>query len=389
MKKLPSHILFVSHDANRAGAQLFLLNVMKYLNTKEVRMSLLLLDGGILENEFQHYCTIFKLPPAQPNSLKAKLFRTNENPIFEVFSAIKKLPPVDFVYVNTIACASVVKYLKRNFDCPLISHLHELAYSIHLYASKEHQLELFTYSDSFIACSDAVGRNIVYQHHVAAERVHTIHSFVDNQGVMKRLKATSISEIKAKYDFPATGFLIGSCGNAEWRKGIDIFVQTAYQLKKQKPAANFCFIWVGLKKEGELYEQLRFDIERMELENHIRLIEPTPEAIEIINTFDVFYLSSREDPFPLVMLEAALAQKPIVCFEKTGGGSEFVEHDAGKIVDYLDIQAIVENLSRWIDQPKPLEEWGSTAQNKVLRLYSYENSMKKIEDVISQLKTKT
>jgi hypothetical protein len=31
-------ILFISHDANRAGAQLFLLNIMQYLSKKDVSM---------------------------------------------------------------------------------------------------------------------------------------------------------------------------------------------------------------------------------------------------------------------------------------------------------------------------------------------------------------
>ncbi|MFT7482585.1 MAG: hypothetical protein ACI8WW_001523, partial [Oceanospirillaceae bacterium] len=40
------HFLFVSHDANRAGAQLFLLNLMVYLKQQGHELSLLLLGGG-------------------------------------------------------------------------------------------------------------------------------------------------------------------------------------------------------------------------------------------------------------------------------------------------------------------------------------------------------
>ncbi len=46
-------ILFVSHDANRAGAQLFLLNVVQYLRQKtEWKCAVLFLDEGILMQEF-------------------------------------------------------------------------------------------------------------------------------------------------------------------------------------------------------------------------------------------------------------------------------------------------------------------------------------------------
>ncbi|MDZ7933464.1 MAG: hypothetical protein U5M51_00480 [Emticicia sp.] len=50
-------ILFVSHDANRAGAQLFLLSIMKYLKQKGIEMNLLLLLAVVvLEAEFAEIC---------------------------------------------------------------------------------------------------------------------------------------------------------------------------------------------------------------------------------------------------------------------------------------------------------------------------------------------
>jgi glycosyltransferase involved in cell wall biosynthesis len=47
-------------------------------------------------------------------------------------------------------------------------------------------------------------------------------------------------------------------------------------------------------------------------------------------------LPSREDPYPLVCLEAACHGKPIVCFDGAGGMPEFVREDAGRVVPYLD-----------------------------------------------------
>jgi glycosyltransferase involved in cell wall biosynthesis len=54
--------------------------------------------------------------------------------------------------------------------------------------------------------------------------------------------------------------------------------------------------------------------------------------------FDVFALVSREDPFPVVCLEAASLGKPIVCFNSSDGEKEFVENDCGFVVPDLDIE---------------------------------------------------
>ena len=55
-------ILFISHDANRAGAQLFLLNMMQYLAKKNVSLHLLLLSGGVLEEDFRAICGVSVFP---------------------------------------------------------------------------------------------------------------------------------------------------------------------------------------------------------------------------------------------------------------------------------------------------------------------------------------
>jgi len=54
---------------------------------------------------------------------------------------------------------------------------------------------------------------------------------------------------------------------------------------------------------------------------------------------DIFALTSREDPFPLVMLEAAAIKLPMVCFAQSGGGPEFAEIGGGLVVPYLDVPA--------------------------------------------------
>ena len=48
------NILFVSHDANRAGAQILLLRFLKLLkNHPDFKFSILLKEGGIIEKEFE------------------------------------------------------------------------------------------------------------------------------------------------------------------------------------------------------------------------------------------------------------------------------------------------------------------------------------------------
>jgi glycosyltransferase involved in cell wall biosynthesis len=89
------------------------------------------------------------------------------------------------------------------------------------------------------------------------------------------------------------------------------------------------FLWVGGSALGLEAQQFAYDVERLGLQQLCRHVPSTPEVLEYYHAMDVFALSSREDPFPLVMLEAGIRGLPTVCFSDAGGGSEFVGEHAG------------------------------------------------------------
>lgn len=380
-------ILFISHDANRAGAQLFLLSIMRYLKQKGVEMQLLLLGGGVLENDFAEICSTHFWPNTnfQKKGIKkalSKLVKSQHEP-----DATQQLlenlqnSNFDYIYANTIASAHVLPKLTEYIKAPLLAHIHELEFSIQLYSQSTDREFLFRYATKIIACSQAVAENIIEKHSVPARKIEVIHSFVDNGTILNRIEATDNQLIKQKYNLPESGFLIGGCGNAEWRKGIDVFLQVINQILNTSNE-NCHFVWIGIKKEGDYYEQISYDIAKMGIGDKITFIEQTPDAVELINCLDIFTIVSREDPFPLVMLEAALAQKTMIGFDKTGGCSEFIEEDAGIIVPYLNTFAMASSITKLFLNQSFAKQLGQKAKDKVLNKYSFVNSVLKIESLL-------
>jgi hypothetical protein len=76
---------------------------------------------------------------------------------------------------------------------------------------------------------------------------------------------------------------------------------------------------------------------------------------------DLFCLVSREDPFPLVVLEAAALGKPTVCFQQAGGTPEFCALGGGIAVPYLDVDAMAAVLIELIEGESRRSELGQRA----------------------------
>jgi glycosyltransferase involved in cell wall biosynthesis len=125
------------------------------------------------------------------------------------------------------------------------------------------------------------------------------------------------------------------------------------------------FLWVGGGTGTD--EALRFDhdVRAFGLDGRCELVPSTASVLDYYPAMDVFALPSREDPFPLVMLEAAACNLPVVCFAMAGGAPEFVGGDAGLIAPYLDITTFVSHLDTLRQSPELRRRLGAAAAEKV------------------------
>jgi glycosyltransferase involved in cell wall biosynthesis len=84
---------------------------------------------------------------------------------------------------------------------------------------------------------------------------------------------------------------------------------------------------------------------------------------------NIFVLTSREDPFPLVCLEAASLGKPIICFDQSGGMPEFVSNGCGYVVPYLSIDSVREKIYYLKENRNIAEEIGNKAFDRVKQFH--------------------
>jgi glycosyltransferase involved in cell wall biosynthesis len=385
-------ILFVSHDANRAGAQLFLLNVVQYLSKNtEWKSSVLFLDEGILIPEFKQCARLLYLPKINakkldflPSKLKTIFIEKEFEKQKQALISVLKEENFDLIYANTVATASVF-WLLKTLEKPIVSHFHELPFSINLYSKEAELNEMLESSTKIIGCSNAVSSNLISNYPIPADKVSTIHSFVNNEEILKKIAKVDAHKLKQKFKIPAHKKIIISCGNAEYRKGVDLFIEVANAFKNNSNLKNeVVFVWVGITKSGELFEKCLELIQINQIEDSILLIEPTPFAQELISISTIFALTSREDPFPLVMLEAAVCSKPIIAFVESGGSAEFIGKNAGILIQGFDSSKMAIEIDFLLKNEENSKLMGETANKKTRELYNFANSIRKIETLIQE-----
>jgi glycosyltransferase involved in cell wall biosynthesis len=110
-----------------------------------------------------------------------------------------------------------------------------------------------------------------------------------------------------------------------------------------------------------------------------------PDPYPYYALYDVFALTSREEPFSVSMLEAAQCGLPIVCFADAGGAPDLVGDDAGVIVPYLDIDAMARACLELIGNKGLSERLGATAKEKVETQFTLAKQGPKLLGAITSL----
>ncbi|MCB1018007.1 MAG: glycosyltransferase family 4 protein, partial [Acidimicrobiales bacterium] len=140
--------------------------------------------------------------------------------------------------------------------------------------------------------------------------------------------------------------VIGASGTTEWRKAPDLFLALAAAVERRRPGGEYP--WVGGADRGPEIDGVLADRDRLGLTDSVRFVGEQPDARAWFAAFDVFALVSRDDPFPLTVLEAAALGVPVVAFDSTGA-REFLADGCGVVVPYPDVEAMADAVVRLLD----------------------------------------
>jgi glycosyltransferase involved in cell wall biosynthesis len=347
-------ILFLSHEASLSGAPLVLLELMKWMKLhKQIEATLLLKEDGPLKEQFAAVSTVYfynSVLKQFSNRLVASGYHRIVRPAAEARrrkELLKRLEneKFDLIYANTAGLGEVLNYL-RPLRLKVVSHIHELEYVMQC-SGKANIKATLDCTSCYIAVSEDVKKNLVTNHGVDPTSIKVFPPFVDFGKIDKGKDLDAASAIRKQLDIVPGGFIIGGGGSVEWRKGSDIFVQVAIQVLATIP--NACFVWVGGERERYLLDKLNYDIKRAGLEKNVKFVGPNPNPYPYFQAFDIFMVTSREDPYPLVCIENIYLGKPVLCFDNAGGAAALVSsYNCGKSVPYLHVNSMAQAVTDYV-----------------------------------------
>ncbi|HEV8083677.1 MAG TPA: glycosyltransferase family 4 protein [Chitinophagaceae bacterium] len=370
MQNSKKKILFVSHKANRSGAPLVLLEIIKeFKKQSTIPFQILIVNEGELVKEFAALGQTYvwnknnkRIAISLLQSIIGFFSRTLfiARGVFILF----KIRNSSLVFFNTIANGHFHKKLLF-LKCRYIYYIHELEAAIYMLTNQQSLQLILNNTNLFIAVSEAVKNNLVNNYKIEKSIVQVLPT---PMGCVSRTKATYdgfINSFKKVHLIPADAVIIGAVGPNEWRKGFDLFLPLITLYFNLFPESNAYFIWKGFSENNitsffDLYDYKKFNFKERAI-----LLPHGSDVLEQIACLDIHLLLSREDPYPLVLLESASFAIPTICFMDAGGSGEFIEDDCGYCVPYGDLKKMAINLNELVQSAGLRNTMGLKAQEKV------------------------
>ena len=190
--------------------------------------------------------------------------------------------------------------------------------------------------NKIVSTSEAGKDKLVKRHGVSSAKVDVIYNGVE--------PAADRHDVRELVDLPESSVVMGFVGTLSKQKGLHGLIPTLLKLPK-----NVVLLLIG---EGDERPVLEMQIDRLGLNDRVKLLGHVSNADSYIGSLDLLVLPSLREGMPNVVMEA-MAQGTLCVATSVGGVPELIEDTK---TGFLAEPGSVESLTEVIDRALSLSE---------------------------------
>jgi glycosyltransferase involved in cell wall biosynthesis len=378
----------LAHELNRTGAPLWLRDFLRWAREAgRLAADVWYLDSGELVHAFPGVAVAPVLPRWARVGEAALRWALAQNAPALVQTAaalgsrrllrrgLGRLRRGDAIYVNSAAAAWTIPHLPAGPG--IVLHVHEGP--AHLEAlGAAGGLDHVERAAAVICVSPDAADYLSATARVSRSRISVVPACVRSEQRPTASPATLREILGIAGGTPVAA----ACGMLQWRKGPDLFVRTVREVLDRWPRDRVqpSFLWIG-GGPAEMQRWVRWEARAMGVDGHVAWIDSVPNATDYVRVSDVLVLPSREDPWPLVALEAGCLGLPVAGF-RSGGLERMVAFAPECAVPAGACAELAAQLSRMLLDPPYRLRVGDRLRRLVRERWSTEVVAPRVADIL-------
>ncbi len=187
------------------------------------------------------------------------------------------------------------------------------------------------------------------------------------------------NKIRESLGLTANEICLMGVGRVAPQKGFDYGIKALSVLVKSHPEVKLVIVGQG---NIEAYKKIAVEYG---VSDKVIFTGFRQDIHDLIQAMDIFWLPSRSEGFPNVMLEAMAAKKPVVAFDVAGVAEIIRNEENGIIVPFENIELLSERTAYLMENPQEMRTIGENGSITVKKEYSIDIMCKNIEKYLLEL----
>jgi glycosyltransferase involved in cell wall biosynthesis len=351
-------VLIMSHDAQAHGAQYLALSLLREFLQIGVEVEVLMQGPGWLEPQFTALAPMHRLYRMDADALRALAADLHARGFTRVIA-------------NTTVTGCVI-WPFRDAGMRIVSLIHELPQLIASYGLETAREVLADASERLVVPARPIRDGLVGALGEARLEGKLV---TRTQGLYTRNRYRGSSDmreprarLRSRLGLPEDARIALSVGYADLRKGADLLAEATVLACAARP--DFHTVWVG-HADAELRAAIEAKMAAAGLPDRFRFVGLDFDTDDYFAGADVYALTSREDPFPSVVMESLVVGVPVVAFAGTGGCADLVDGLCGFSVPAFDVGAYANAMLRIIGDAALSERLGDAGRSLIDREFGF------------------
>lgn len=291
-----------------------------------------------------------------------------------MYNILKKERP-DAVHLNSPKAAGLGAL------CGRILGIKKIIYTVHGFTFNEDRnvlqktaIKFFTWLTILLSTKTIVLSQTEYQQVVnwpfIKNRLSVIYLAIKDLQIKSKEESLALIDSKLPSPLPRDSFIVGTIAELHKNKGYPYAIEALSNMR------NVSYVIIS---DGEEKSALLKQINASGSKN-IHLTGRIENAASFLNAFDLFLLPSVKEGFPYTLLEAGLAEIPIIATD-VGGIKELITQKTGILIHpkkpeeiYLAVQNIRKN-------PLKSKSFSDNLKRHIEQEHNFEHMLSKLQDM--------
>ncbi|MUJ25347.1 glycosyltransferase [Aliivibrio fischeri] len=370
-KSKKTTLLFVHYGDNWIrGSEVCLINLIKSINHQKYRC-ILWCNQQCLADEVNKqveaaYVTPFTLLLGWSSP---RFSLSNWFQFYQQGKQIIRSHNIDLIHCNSAAPCQWMNLVARHTQTPLVTHLHtqyplrdRLSLGIHL-------------SPKLVTVSDAISQNVLTDGY-KKEQLTTIPNGINT----KKLNTQHKIDLRTQLGIDKSAYVLATSGSLIHRKGIDLLIDSLVLV--DAVMLNIHLVIIG---EGEERANLEAQVHRLKLTNNVHFLGEQCNVVGLLKSDINAYISgARDEAFGLALIEASLAQLPVIA-PMVGGIPEVITHyETGFLTQPNDSESFAKAIMVFIQNPHLASRLGKKGKETVYRYFTLSQYAQQFENIYEE-----